>query len=99
MTVSEILELTRAGYTKEEIQAMETGKEPEPTKEPEPAKDPEPAKEPEPQNNDLLKVLVSKFEELTGVIQENNILQSNNKMVENPQPEELLAQVIAPPRK
>ena len=87
MTVSEILELTRAGYTKEEIQAMETGKEPEP------------AKEPEPQNNDLLKVLVSKFEELTGVIQENNILQSNNKMVENPQPEELLAQVIAPPRK
>lgn len=97
MKPEEILELVRAGYTKEEISGL-AGEKPAPAKEPEPEKQPEPVKEPE-QNNDMLKLLVSKFEELTGAIQANNILYSNNKMGEDKKPEELLAEIISPPRK
>ena len=99
MKPEEILELVRAGYTKEEIGAL-SGEKPEPEKQPEPEleKQPETAKEPD-QNNDMLKLLVSKFEELTGAIQAQNILYSNNKKGEDKKPEELLAEIISPPRK
>lgn len=102
MKPEEILELVRAGYSKPEIEAMTSGEKPEPEhqpeKAPEPEKQPEPEKVPE-QNSDMLKLLVNKFEELTGAIQANNILYSNNKQGEEKKPEELLAEIISPPRK
>lgn len=47
MTINERLELIRAGYTKADIEAFETGTEPEPPK-PEPPKPEQPKPEPEP---------------------------------------------------
>ena len=83
-------------------------KEPE-KKEPE-KKEPE-KKEPEKQdpekqdpektekNDDMLKLLVSKFEELTSAIQDSNIKSSNNKTPEQTAPEELLANIVKPTKK
>lgn len=108
MNTNEILELVRAGYTKDEITAMGADpekKEPE-KKEPEKTqpekKEPE-KKEPEktqPDNSgDLLKLLVEKFDDLKTAIQDNNIKNSNNKMVSDTPPEELLAEIIEPPKR
>ena len=51
MTITERLELIRAGYTKEEINLFETGEEPPEKKDQEPPekKDPEPPKEKDPE--------------------------------------------------
>ena len=107
MKVDDIIKLLEAGFTKEEITALETGNAAEPKKE-EPAKEEhakeEPVKE-EPkkeeqtaqdQSVDLLKLMVSKFEELTGAIHESNTKNSNNKTPEQTAPEELLANIIKP---
>lgn len=107
MNIDNIIKLIDAGYSKEEIKAMSEepdNKEPE-KKEPE-KKEPE-KKEPEkqepdkkdPEENDLLKLMVSKFDELKTAIQENNIKQSNNKTLDAPAPEELLANIIKPANK
>ena len=107
MNIDNIIKLIDAGYSKEEIKAMSEEpekKEPE-KKEPEKKepdkKEPE-KKEPEkqePEENDLLKLMVSKFDELKTAIQENNIKQSNNKSLDAPAPEELLANIIKPANK
>ena len=107
MNIDNIIKLIDAGYSKEEIKAMSEDpdkKEPD-KKEPE-KKEPE-KKEPEkqepdkkdPEENDLLKLMVSKFDELKTAIQENNIKQSNNKTLDAPAPEELLANIIKPANK
>ena len=111
MNIETIIKLLDAGYTKDEIMNMNSGsqdtepekKEPE-KKEPE-KKEPE-KKEPEKQepektekNDDMLKLLVSKFEELTSAIQDSNIKSSNNKTPEQTAPEELLANIVKPTKK
>ena len=50
-------------------------------------------------NDDMLKLLVSKFEELTSAIQDSNIRSSNNKTSEQTAPEELLASIVKPTKK
>ena len=48
MTINEILKLVNAGYSKDEISALET---PEPSPEPTPEPKPEPKQEPKPEPN------------------------------------------------
>ena len=112
MNIDNIIKLIDAGYSKEEIKAMseDPDKKDSDKKEPdkkEPDKKEPDKKEPEkqeldkkdPEENDLLKLMVSKFDELKTAIQENNIKQSNNKSLDAPAPEELLANIIKPANK
>ena len=106
MNIETIIKLLDAGYTKDEIMKMNSGsQDPEPEKKEPEKKEPE-KQEPEKQepektekNDDMLKLLVSKFEELTSAIQDSNIKSSNNKMPEQTAPEELLANIVKPTKK
>ena len=88
MKTSEILELVRAGYTKEEIAAMDTDDEkiehpeekpdPEQEQKPEPKPDPEPDAETKPvkvesETDKLVKALGLKLDALTSAIQTSNV--------------------------
>lgn len=108
MTIEEILKLGAMGYTKEDIEAM--SKDPEPAKDPEPSKDPEPAKDPETKpepekepaedpTKDLLKFMAGEFEKLQKSIQDANILGSNIDTPKEKSAEDILAELIAPPKK
>ena len=110
MELEKIFKLVDAGFTKEEIIKLSgAGSEPakeEPKEEPkkeEPKEEPkkeEPKKEPaEDPTHDMLKLIADKFDELKSSIQQNNINNSNNKMVGEKTPEELFAEIINPPRK
>lgn len=111
MNIETIIKLLDAGYTKDEIMNMNSSSvDPEPEKKEPEKKEPEnkepEKKEPEKQepektekNDDMLKLLVSKFEELTSAIQDSNIKSSNNKMPEQTAPEELLANIVKPTKK
>lgn len=88
MKTSEILELVRAGYTKEEIAAMDNDAEktehpekkpdPEPEQKPEPKPDSEPDAETKPvkvksETDKLVKALGLKLDALTSAIQTSNV--------------------------
>ena len=111
MTVDEILKLGAMGYTKEDIEAMSTEEKPEPEKkepeqkeaekkepekkEPEPEKKSEPAQDP---TKDLLKFMAGEFEKLNKSIQDANILGSNIEIPKEKTAEDVLAELIAPPK-
>ena len=102
MNIDNIIKLIDAGYSKEEIKAMsEDPDKKEPDKKEPDKKEPEKQEldKKDPEENDLLKLMVSKFDELKTAIQENNIKQSNNKSLDAPAPEELLANIIKPANK
>lgn len=108
MNLNDTLALIRAGYTKEEIQAMETTVEPAPATAPEP----EPSPAPEPQQTEpapapaapeaqaseyqKLEALLNKF---IGVAQQNNLNASMNESGVTRTDTDILASVINPPRK
>lgn len=79
MTYGDILTLLRAGYTKEEIDAMKDGPsptdpaptDPEPAADPQPAEDPQPAAQPETPPDPTQQVL-SQITELIKAVQANN---------------------------
>ena len=96
MTIEEILKLGAMGYTKEDIEAMDKT---EPEKaEPEKA-DPEKAEPAEDPTKDLLKFMAGEFEKLQKSIQDANILGSNIEQHKEKTAEDVLAELIAPPRK
>lgn len=111
MTIEQILELGKMGYSKEDIEALdkapqdpkqedpkkEEPKKDEPKKE-EPKKE-EPKKEDPKQEPDKLDEVYKAIAELTKAIQANNITNSQNKQNEVKSAEVLLAEVIRPPRK
>lgn len=108
MNLNDTLALIRAGYSKEEIQAMETTVEPAPA----PAPEPEPSPAPEPQQTEpapapaapeaqtseyqKLEALLNKF---IGVAQQNNVNASMNESGVRRTDTDILASVINPPRK
>ena len=112
MTIEQILELGKMGYTKEDIEAMDKApqdpKQEDPKKE-EPKKDEpkqeypkkeEPKKEePKKEEPDKLGKVFDAIAELTKAIQANNITKSQNPQNEVKSAEVLLAEVIRPPRK
>ena len=106
MTIEQILELGKMGYTKEDIEAMDKApqdpKQEDPKKE-EPKKDEpkqeDPKKEEPKQEPDKLGKVFEAIAELTKAIQANNITKSQNPQNEVKSAEVLLAEVIRPPRK
>lgn len=106
MTIEQILELGKMGYTKEDIEAMD--KAPQDPKQEDPKKDEpkqedpkkeEPKKEEPKQEPDKLGKVFDAIAELTKAIQANNITKSQNPQNEVKSAEVLLAEVIRPPRK
>lgn len=106
MTIEQILELGKMGYSKEDIEALdkasqdpkqEDPKKDEPKKE-EPKKE-EPKKEEPKQDPDKLGEVFKAIAELTKAIQANNITKSQTPQNEVKSAEVLLAEVIRPPRK
>ena len=110
LTTTEILELIRAGYTKEEINAMVTSapenKDPDPApaqddvpaSEPDPESHPEPKPEPKPQPTETEKLLAAlgmKLDQMAAAIHSSNV-----RNLENPgetlTPEQVVAQIINP---
>lgn len=88
MTIDDILDLLHAGFTKEEINAMESpapapDPAPAPAASPEPAPEPAPAPEPTPANDPApvpagaesaeIAALKAQIEALTAAVQKNNI--------------------------
>lgn len=111
MTIEQILELGKMGYSKEDIEALDKAqqdpKQEDPKKE-EPKKDEpkqeepkkeEPKKEEPKQEPDKLGKVFDAIAELTKAIQANNITKSQNPQNEVKSAEVLLAEVIRPPRK
>lgn len=99
MTLDELITLTKAGYTKEDIQAMTSPAAPETPAEPEQPAEPETPAEPAApapaQNQDAI---LEALNRLTNSIINHNI----NGTVTQPvtrTPEDALAEIIAPPRK
>lgn len=104
MTINEILELGKMGYTKEEILAMQgIGSEPEPQSEPEQQPEPQPEPEPQPQpqpiNESLstgINALLEDMHQTLKGMQAANIKNSRMPEVEAKKPEDILAEVIYP---
>ena len=90
MTYTEILELIRAGFTKEEINAMM--KDPEPERIPE--KDPE-NKEPT-ETEKLLSALGMQITTLTNAIHAANVAGAEGKTPAEETPETIIARIINP---
>lgn len=111
MTIEQILELGKMGYSKEDIEALdkaqqdpkqEDPKKEEPKKEEPKQEEPkqeDPKKEDPKQEPDKIGDVFKAITELTKAIQANNITQSQNKQNEVKSAEVLLAEVIRPPRK
>ena len=105
MNLNNIITLLNAGYTKAEIDAMlltDQGTDQAPDQ-PAPAQDPapaQPAAAPEEpiQGNDQFKALEAKLNQLMGMVQVQN-LNTGVDTVPKRTSEDILAQVIAPPRK
>ena len=107
MNLKDILELVRAGYTKEEITGMTQVPNPEPTPAPvddevpvpapAPAPAPAPQPVPEPENNQpTMSDIMQGIAKLTSAIQANAIAQSVLP-AQNPQTaEDMLAEIIRP---
>ena len=111
MTVNEIMKLLDAGYTKEEISALEA---PAPEAKPEPVPAPEakpeakpdakaeptPAPEAKPEAEPTLADVLKQMAKLTATIQANALAETRiNGQPKAPTAEDMIAQIIRPTRK
>ena len=108
MTVTEIMKLLDAGYTKEEISALEPAPDPkpepapapDPKPEPAPAPDPKPEPAPAPDAEPTLADVLKQVAKLTATIQANALAQTQIKgQPKAPTAEDMIAQIIRPTRK
>ena len=105
MNYEDIILLVKAGYTRDQIAAMQA---PAPTPAPEPAPEPAPAPAPEPTPapaptpavqgiNDLSQMLSAEFAELNDAIVKANLQQAQQPPQESV--DDILASIINPPQK
>ena len=108
MTIQEILDLGKMGYTKADIEKMAAEPKQEPKEEPkqepkqEPKEEPkqEPKQEPNQAPDNNAKFLEDLNKTLSGFIadlQKQNIINSNNRTEQKESAENILASIIAPP--
>lgn len=107
MTKDEIFKLIDAGYTKEEIQALDDIKSPDPEPAAEaPAGDEraeQPAAQPAAEKQTAAPVnsndqILEALNKLTNVMIGRNINQTVSETLQDRKPEDILAEIIAPPR-
>lgn len=105
MNYEDIILLVKAGYTRDQIAAMQA---PAPTPAPEPAPEPAPAPAPEPTPapaptpavqgiNDLSQMLAAEFAKLNDAIVKANLQQAQQPPQESV--DDILASIINPPQK
>lgn len=100
MSVENILALAKAGYTAEQIEAMDGAQpepQPEPQTEPQPRPEPLPEPLPEPRTDGINRTAEKILEELAGMrkaFEASNI--SNTSQPKNQGVNEVLASIIAP---
>ena len=96
MTFEQLIKLLDAGFTKDEIMALNGTPAPapqtEPEPDPEPAPQPEPAPAPAPQNDQA--AILAKLEELNQTIIRSNI--NNSRQPETESVDDILATIIRP---
>lgn len=103
MEMSDILALVRAGYSRQEIEAMEGPEpkpkpepkpEPDPKPEPEPKPEPKPKPEPEPDTGDTLSELM---QQMRGVVEAMQ-MQARNAAQQPPEEttDDIIANIIRP---
>lgn len=96
MTFEQLIKLLDAGFTKDEIMALNgtpaPAPQPEPEPDPEPAPQPEPAPAPAPQNDQA--AILAKLEELNQTIIRSNI--NNSRQPETESVDDILATIIRP---
>lgn len=90
MTFEQLMKLLDAGFTKQEIMALNGTQEPAPQPEPEPEPQPEPA--PAPQND--LAAILAQLEELNQTILRSNI--NNSRQPDTESVDDILATIIRP---
>ena len=97
MNYEDIILLVKAGYTRDQIAAMQA---PAPTPAPEPAPEPTPAPAPTPAVqgiNDLSQMLSAEFAKLNDAIVKANLQQAQQPPQESD--DDILASIINPPQK
>lgn len=97
MKLDDIVALAKAGYTEAQISklaALEANPAPKPA--PEPAQEPKTPPTPEPKP-DPMEAMLTQLSQLTAAIQANGILGSTQP--KQPTADDILASIIAPPRK
>lgn len=106
MKAEDILKLIDAGFSHDEIIALDGPADPEPVKEsavdPEPEQAPEPQQAPAPAEDPNAKrydELLQAVQKLTGAIQAGNILNSNNRAEETKTAEQIMAEVLLPQKR
>ena len=101
MTINEILELGKMGYTKDDIEKMSAGDPQEKPKQEEPKQEEPKQEEPkkEPQRDPGYSSLAQSIDNLIKTIQASNIINSNNKSGPEETAEEVLGSIIMPPLK
>ena len=106
MKAEDILKLIDAGFSHDEIIALDGPADPEPVQKP--TVDPEPEQAPEPQqapapaedpNAKRYDELLQAVQKLTGAIQAGNILNSNNRAEETKTAEQIMAEVLLPQKR
>ena len=106
MTIEQILKLGEMGFSKDDIIRLNNGADsvehkkevPEQVKE-EPKKEEPKREEPEKEKPEMFDSINATLNELIKTIQASNIVNLNNKIEERQAPENLLANIIAPPEK
>ena len=108
MKAEDILKLVEAGFSKDEIIALNDPVEPKPepvkelTVDPEPEQTQEPQQAPAPAEDPNAKrydELLQAVQKLTGAIQAGNILNSNNRAEETKTAEQIMAEVLLPQKR
>lgn len=112
MKPEELLKLVNAGFTKQEIMAMfGNAPEPAPAPAPEPAPAPDlapaPAPDPEPKPEpaaapvpdpaaEAIAKLTQQVSNLTSIVQRSNLLMSEQPVIKDTKPEDIIASIIYP---
>lgn len=100
MKIDDVMKLINAGFTKEEIISMtgETEVEPEAAKPEDPAPE-DPAEPAAPEFKSVLDDFLKGFKSIAEDIKQSNIANSNMPAQEKTSAEQILASIIAPPKK
>lgn len=77
MKIEDIIKLIDAGYTKEDIQAMNNAPEPEPAPAPEPEQTPAPAAAPEPSPSADMSAMLQELKDLKKAVYAMNIMNTD----------------------
>ena len=104
MKPEELLKLVNAGFTKQEIMAMfGTAPDPAPVPVPDPVPDPDPAPAPDPDPapapdpaSEAIAKLTQQVSNLTSIVQRSNLLMSEQPVIKDTKPEDIIASIIYP---